>query len=153
MVASGGAGDATEDAVETPRLLVTAVGHDVLISRKLYLDLVRVVTDNVQKAKLESGATSQQFFEKKGKIVELELKVRLLTSDSVAVLGLKKQLASRDGRITVLEESSANVNKFQALTIRNHDALQMVLDLDRVVISLGKRVNREITDGVCKGYS
>lgn len=84
------AGDVTEKALEAVRSLVTAVRHNVLISKKRYFVLVHFLVDKVQKAKRESDATIRHRFEKEGTFWELELKNRLLTNDSVAVVGFKK---------------------------------------------------------------
>lgn len=64
-------------------------------------------------------------FAKDGKIGKLELKVRLLTDDSVAVADLKKHLAAHYACIAVLGKSLANLNKSLVSMTWSHGALRM----------------------------
>lgn len=89
--------------------LMRAMGHDVRISKKGYLDLVHVLAGAVQKAQRESASTGRKLGQEDGKIGELELKHRLLAHDAVTVADLRKQLAAKDVWIAILAESSANL--------------------------------------------
>lgn len=149
---AGDTGDVTEELLNTKQSLVTAVSHDVPVSKKGYLDLVGALAEKVQKAQRESDATARQLSEKEGKFRGLELKVGLLTDDSVAVSGFHKQLAANDARTAVLEESSANLNSLLASLICSPGALRGELDSARTAISWREHVIRDFADRVCKGY-
>lgn len=67
----GDAGDVTKEVLDATRLIFTAVGHDVPISEKGYLDLLRGLSDKVQKAQRKTDATTRQLSEKERKIGEM----------------------------------------------------------------------------------
>lgn len=150
---AGDAGSVAEVALDATQALVKAVGHDAPILKEEYLDLVCAVTDKVQTAQRESDATNRKSYEKDGNIEELELKVRILSDDSVAVVYLKKTLAARNMWIAVTEETSVNLNKALVSMIQRHCASRMELDSARSAIDGEESVIRDFADKVCKGYS
>lgn len=56
---TGDLGDVTEEALDAPLSLVTAMGHNVPISEKRYSDLMCLLSDNVQMAQRELDATTR----------------------------------------------------------------------------------------------
>lgn len=75
------------------------------ISNKAYLDFLRALADTVQRAQRESDATTLHLAEKERKIRELVLKVRRLAAETVAMVDLKKQLATRDAQIALWRDA------------------------------------------------
>lgn len=140
--------DVTEEPLDATRRIVTAVSHDVPISKKRYLELVRALSNEVQNMQRESDATTPHFSEEEVKIGELALKVCLLSDDSVAVSNLKRPLAARDLCSALMEESSAIVNKSLASITWRHGTLHMQLNSGRGTLSRVERVTRDITDMV-----
>lgn len=147
------AGEVTEEVSDKTWLLVKAVGHDVRILKKKYLDLVRVLTERVQKAQRESATTTRQLFERDGEICELEVNVRLCADDAVTVADLQKQLAARITQISNTEKSSSNLNRSLSSMTGRHSALRAELDSARAAIGRGERVIKDFVDSVCKWYS
>lgn len=68
----------------------------------------------------------------------MELKVSLLTDDSIVVSDLKKQLAAWDEQIEALEKFSGNLNTPLTSMRRNHGLLRMEFDSTRAAISAGE---------------
>lgn len=66
------------------------MGQDVPIAKKGYLELVHALTDKMQKVQRESNVSARQLSVRRAQIEQLELKVRLLTYDSVAESDVKK---------------------------------------------------------------
>lgn len=60
------AGEVGEDALNTTRSFVKAVGHQVPILKKGYLALGRVLTKRVQKAQLEFATTTRNCLKRIG---------------------------------------------------------------------------------------
>lgn len=143
----------TEEMLVATRSLVTAVDHEVLFSKIVYLEVVCTLVDGVQKAQRKLEDTTRYLTTKKVKIGALELKVRLLTDTSVVVSELKKQLAARDAQIAVLEESFGDLNKIWASPTRSRGALLMEKDSARAATTRGERLIRKFADKVCTAYS
>lgn len=139
MGQAGDAEDLTGETINATQSMVEAAGQDVSILKIGYLDLVRALADEVQKAQRESDATTRHLYEKEGWIWELKLKGRYLADDSVPVLDLKKRLAVWDARIAVLGEFSANLNKSFLSTTRSHGALRIEVDSSRATLARGAR--------------
>lgn len=85
------------------------VGHDVPVSKKLYLELVSSLAHKSQKAHRESIATTRFVVWVEGDGWGTELNVCPLSDEFVAVSDFKKQLSSRDARIADLEQNYAEL--------------------------------------------
>lgn len=129
------------------------MGHKVPASKKGYLELVRAFADKVEKEYRESDAITGQLSEQKEKIGVLELKVHLLTDNSVAVSDLRMQLAALETRNAILEESFANMNKSLSSMTRRHGALRIGLDPGCPAIGRVEHVIQEFKDKDCKWTS
>lgn len=134
------AGDVTQEALGATHSLVMAVGHDVPVLENVLFDVVRALEDEIQKVQSESDATTRQISQKDGNIRQLDLKVRLLTDDSVPVVDLKKQLAAGDTRIGAVEGSSVNLNKSLASITRSLGASRLKLGSPYPDINRGEGV-------------
>lgn len=75
----------TEEVLNATWSLVTAVGHEIPVSKKGYLELIRTLSNKVRNEQRESKATTRQLAVEEVKIRELEMKGRLMTDDSVVV--------------------------------------------------------------------
>lgn len=132
--------------------LVTTMSHDLPISKKRYLNLVRALADKDQKTQLGSDATTQRLSEKDEKIGDLKWKAGLWTDDYVTVVDWKKQLVARGGRIAVSGVSSRNLNTYLLSTAQSHGHLRMEIDLARAAIAREVRVNQILAERVCRRY-
>lgn len=92
----------TEEALDATRSAVTVGGHNVPVSEKGDLELLRTLADKVQKLQHQLDANTRQLSAQGAEIGELELKIRRFMNDSAVVSDLKKQLADRHVRIAVL---------------------------------------------------
>lgn len=79
----------TEEALFLKRLLVSAVGHEVLVSEKKYVKLLQSLSCEGQGNHTEGGATTWQLDECNGKVGELELNVRLRVDEAGQVGEIK----------------------------------------------------------------
>lgn len=87
------AGDVTEKALEVTRSLVAALGHEVPVSKREYLEMGHTLADRGQKVQSKSEVTTRELAANEAKIEEFELKE---TDVSVLVSDLKKQFAVWD---------------------------------------------------------
>lgn len=85
--------------------------------------------------------------------MKIELTVHLLTADSVVVSDLRKQFATRDTSVAILENRSATLNKFLSLMNWSYGTLRTELKSARATIDGGESVIRDFLDRICKSYS
>lgn len=72
------------------RVLVSAGGHEVVVSKKSYLELVRTLADNVQKVPRNSSGINHKVAASERKIKDIELKVHPRTDKLVMVPDLER---------------------------------------------------------------
>lgn len=148
----GDAGEVTEDVFNTTWSWVKPVRHDVPIMKKGYLSLVGVLAEGAQKAQRELAITTRQLSEKDEIIGELKVKVCFSADDAITLADLQIQLAVKNARLAILEESSVNLKRFLSSLTRSHGALRVGLESARADIARGERFIWDFANRVCKGY-
>lgn len=92
------AGEATEEFLMTTRTLSTAVGYEVNVSKKGYVELLRSLSTELLSARHESDIAAHKSAGQDAKMGQLELKVQLLADDAVKVGDLRKWFLCHSGR-------------------------------------------------------
>lgn len=82
---AGDAGNVTREELHATCSLIKAVGYDVQISKRRCLGLFSALVYKFQEAQRQSEMMSRELAVEEKNIRELELKVRLLTHESVVV--------------------------------------------------------------------
>lgn len=95
----GDVGDVSKDAIVAMRPLLTAVGHEMAVPKKGFVELLGNFATEVHSVHRESQAASHLLNVQKAIVVELELIVRLLTGTIEKAAGKQKDLSAKKAEL------------------------------------------------------
>lgn len=117
----------TEEGLLAKRLLVSAVGFEVLISKKGYVEPLRSLANEVQAKLIGCEATKWQLDMKNAQVEESELKVGLLVDEAGKVGKIQRRL---DAHPKELESTK------RALQTKKADMKKKTQDYGRLQLEL-----------------
>lgn len=145
----------TKEMVVATRTAITTTGHDVPVSKKVYLEWLRSFAVLVQAARRESYAAMRELEVQRSKVVELEFKTQLLMMMLERLLVCRKKSSAKTVQLAFTKSvlNTKEATKTVKANVRESDPLNYDFGYARAVVGRGERDIRDFAEWVCAGYT